>query len=122
MSAFFVGNNSISKLANEIIKYRKDMGSDAKGLALKLYDMNFEALEARYSEQSLGMMEKFEYDDGAFFDGEAQFYKSLQCYLYQCNEGDVDESKLYKEIEKVCNALAHIIAGRWADKQGAKWE
>jgi hypothetical protein len=39
-----------------------------------------------------------------------QLYKSIQSYLYQCNEGDVDEFPLYKTLNGYLVKLAcHIV-------------
>jgi hypothetical protein len=51
-----------------------------------------------------------------------QAFKSLHCWLYQCSEGDVPETPLYKAFRDISNHWAqHIVASLPAyDK--ADWE
>lgn len=53
--------------------------------------------------------------------GIAQFYKSLACFIYQCSEGEVPETELYKMLEEAQDKLAYKIAMDWANEQGAEW-
>lgn len=65
--------------------------------------MNVEALRQRYGESS----PEFFWESLECVDLDAaprplrpvQFCKSLQCFLYQCAEGDVPDSDLYKALE-----------------------
>ncbi len=48
-------------------------------------------------------------------------YKSIQSYLYQCNEGDVDQLPLYKALREYKNALASHIVEKMPDYDKAPW-
>lgn len=129
MSAFFVGNQQISKLAYALETRGADLNREAWGklprstktLAQNLYDMNAKALAERYGKAD-DMMTPFEFEDGLIYENDAQFYKSFSCYLYQCAEGDVYESEQYALIRKLCDGLAHNIAMQFASAKGARWE
>ena len=128
MSAFLVSNSTISKLADAIKYFDKkfyEKYSSVRKLARDLYDLNVWALEERYEDPS-DMISEFEYEP-VFFNlreekGLAQFYMSLCCFLYQCTEGKVVDSKLYKELKRVRRDLADKIAIEWSTKCGAEWE
>lgn len=141
MSSFFVGNQQISKLANTLHRVSPRLNGDvasrlppsAEELAFDLYKMNIDALAHRYQDWS-EMVEPFEYNETLGFnvwsDSDAkteerelaQMYQSMMCYLYQCSEGEVGESKLFKDVQHLHSSLAHNIARRFAKENGAKWE
>jgi hypothetical protein len=50
-----------------------------------------------------------------------QLYKSLECFLYQCSEGDVDELPLYKALEKFTDKLAHHMTRGSQAYDKAEW-
>ena len=113
MSAFMVGDQTINRvvtwLTREVStshfeidrlarKYGIDLGSsnwDAK-LAKAMFQLNCDGVNQRYGE---GEAEKFrplnfQYKPEDCFSL-VQFLKSLQCWMYQCCEGDVPQTKLY---------------------------
>ena len=123
MSAFFVGNTSISKIANEIAREENRRGKklEAEEFARTLYDMNVEALVQRYDEKIM-KEQVFAYEPNVRFESKEQFYQSLQRYLYRCSEGTVPESELFKVVKEKSNELAHEFARKAADEAGAEWE
>jgi hypothetical protein len=48
-------------------------------------------------------------------------YKSLQCYLYQCCEGKVPETALYKALQNIANTLARYIVSDLPEYEAANW-
>lgn len=48
-------------------------------------------------------------------------YKAVQCFLYQCAEGDVPESPLYKWVSEFKNLLAGIIIENMPEYEAARW-
>jgi hypothetical protein len=129
MSAFYVGNDAISRLANSLEKdgewlNNKAWGKlprDTKQLADMLYAMNCASLEERYGKHS-DMTVPFEYTEGLEYESDSQFYKSLSCYIYQCSEGKVVDTESFKTVERLSDALAHKIAYDFANAKGARWE
>lgn len=51
----------------------------------------------------------------------AALYKSLTCYLYQCCEGEVPESDLYKAIDNIANTIAKYIVSDLPEYELAVW-
>jgi hypothetical protein len=41
--------------------------------------------------------------------GKVQFFKSLQCFLYQCSEGNVPDRPLFKALQDVEAFLAPTV-------------
>lgn len=130
MSAFLVKNSTLSKLA-EWLRYKEDIEGgffrsfkSDKELAKALYDLNVKALKERYEDYQ-DFVVPFEYTGEVFLDNDkrrAQAYMSLSCFLYQCNEGRVPETELYKKLEEFRIKMAKEIAFDWAEKQKAIWD
>ncbi len=71
----------------------------------KLLDLNIQALTARYGEKEGEIYDEetskcYRYAPG-FFPTKLETIKRLDCFLYQCTEGDVPNDKLFKEVEKL---------------------
>jgi hypothetical protein len=112
MSAFLVEDKTINYVVNwlrrnidqfSLIPHKlKELGFDtsvagwAEKLGQAMFQLNIEAVNARYGS---GQAEKFRQLDYRFEHTEAvslvQVLKSLQCWLYQCTEGDAPETELY---------------------------
>ena len=122
MSAFMVEDKTINRvvtwLKREVAtsrhftldclarEYGVDLTSDNwdEKLAKAMFQLNCDGVNARYGE---GEAEKFRplnftyKPEGDTF--RVQVLKSLQCWLYQCNEGEVPQTKLYRFFEEVEN-------------------
>lgn len=140
MSAFLLTTKSIQNLAESIayllnnkdwlcselktdLKETYSLGFyDSKKIASILWDMNADAIRARYGEVE-EIQEKPSFVDGnnLYNSNKMQFFKSLQCYTYQCCEGKVPERNLYKSLEKLENALAYDIISRMPAYDMAEW-
>jgi hypothetical protein len=70
--------------------------------------MNREAYFQRYYEL-VDPDSAYAWDDRDFTDGE--MWKALQCFLYQCAEGDVDKSDLYRQTELVAGMIERGLTG-----------
>ena len=46
----------------------------------------------------------------------AKLYNVCSCYLYQITEGDVSDSRFYKEFEKWLNKMAEVLARYLVDE------
>jgi hypothetical protein len=88
--------------------------------------MNIDAFRQRYSIKIF--MEDLDHIDldtrnwhplEAF--SEVQFFKSLQCFLYQCCEGNVYERPLYKTLDAIRELLAPSINEDSAEYEAAEW-
>ncbi len=88
---------------------------DKQALVQALLALNMQAVHERYGDKSLATMPgkigmktsdySFQYEDG----GPIRVYKSLGCLIYQCSEGTVPESPLYKFLGEIKSTLAESI-------------
>ena len=134
MSCFIMSGNRIASLAHEIINRNKgDLlvgeGGEAYGierLADAMLAMNIDAFRQRYSIRTvLSDLEYINLDKRKWHPLEAfsevQFFKSLQCFLYQCSEGDVDEKPLYKALADVEATMPADIKRDSPEYEAAEW-
>ena len=115
-------NNRISEVTN------------IKAVYNALSEMNCNALNQRYIHDDKAEPEQlpkdynhFEvagnYKDGAFEIPISyyQLLKSIDCYLYQCSEGNVPESALYKAVEDIRAMFANWIIRNTIAYNAANW-
>ena len=91
-------------------------------LANKLFLLNQEGVKERYpnDKSDFAAIDKFKWDSNQVSD--VQCLKSMQCLCYQACEGNVPEtSKLYKWLEKACNAMALHIVNKMPEYEKAEW-
>ena len=118
-----VGTNhyTLDQLARQ---YGVNLTSDKwdEKLAKAMFQLNCDGVNARYGE---GEAEKFRPLNFTYKpEGDTflvQVLKSLQCWKYQCSEGDVPETKLYQFFEEVEHHLALQIVIRSPEYDKAKW-
>jgi hypothetical protein len=139
MSAFLVEDKTITNIVNWLrreqflfseIPYKlKGLGFDMtrveweERLGLAMFQLNISGVEARYGK---GEAVKFQKMDYHYRPTEsvslAQVLKSLQCWLYQCCEGNVPETKLYKLFDHdVRLYLMSRIIRQLPEYEEAKW-
>ena len=83
-----------------------------------LLRMNREAVNQRYSENE-SVKEAFHFDD--VLVSPSQALKSLRCFLYQCSEGSVPNTELYKVMRSIADFLAMHIIEEMPQYQNAEW-
>jgi len=124
MSAFMVEDTTINRVVTWLTRevttnrftldwlareYDIDLTSDKwdEKLAQAMFQLNCDGVIARYGE---GEAEKFRPLNFTYkpeiYLSLVQVLKSLQCWLYQCSEGDVPETKLYQFFEEVSHHVA----------------
>ena len=95
-------------------------GDSLRKAGRMLRAMNVDAVRTRYRDaDETGMVpeEAFEMEDAEWRDRGGptgnlwQALKSLDCYLYQCVDGDVYDRPLYKALEKMADAMRVAIIG-----------
>ena len=139
MSAFLVEDKTITHivywLSNEKflfseIPYKlKGLGFDMakvgweEKLGLAMFQLNIDGVEARYGK---GEAVKFRKMDYHYRPTElaplAQVLKSLQCWLYQCNEGAVPETELYQLFDDdIRGYLMSKIISLLPEYEEAEW-
>ena len=89
-------------------------------LGTALFEMNDEALSVRYDAEPI--CETFEYrsEDPANINL-CSALKAMECLRYQCSEGKVPETDLYKGLEKVIGDLASVIVNELPEYKKAEW-
>ena len=97
-------------------------------LALTLSSMNVDALNARYNnlENKMVSMDRFmsndfEYSIPVTNREWMQFHKTVDFFLYQCMEGRVPETNMYKWVESVRDAVANMIVRRSDGYEDLDW-
>ena len=87
-------------------------------LAEQMYLLNVQAVDQRYSEQN--EVSAFVYSP--FYPSvRVAAFKSLQCWLYQCTEGTVPETWLYKFMRELEEQLAIKIVMALPSYDEADW-
>ena len=93
-------------------------GSDSLSkLGEALFEMNDEALLVRYDAEPI--CEAFEYRPASV--GLCSALKAMECLRYQCSEGKVPETDLYKGLEKAIGDLASVIVNELPEYEKAEW-
>lgn len=105
---------------NGAVKLRPKVSEQAAIFARQLYEMNLDAISQRYKRGK-------EDDYGYTFtycmpiNNMTVLYKSIGCLMYQCSEGNVPETDLYKKMREIENALAHDIVSNSKEYEKAQW-
>lgn len=93
-------------------------------LGKKMLGLNAKALMSRYDDELSNFIpeiESFKFSDQMPPDI-YQLYKSVQCLIYQCSEGDIPEkSQLYSDLNKLLDQIAHTITTNSEKYENAKW-
>lgn len=150
MSAFMMSNESLAKITayvhRKIVedKYRLDYIQDIRDVCREyekannkvvntgfisdetLYRvlelMNAESLKQRYGD---AIEENISESVPAIpfwgYLNKVEIYKLLNCYTYQCCEGNVPETKLYKAIKQLETDLCHSIVRAMPEYEAAPW-
>jgi hypothetical protein len=105
------------RLSNEL---NLDVHDSPGSLAQAMTALNYRATNERYQEN-----EDFKQDESRFdfvIGDRIQVLKSLRCWLYQCNEGDVPETALYKIMDEYADILAYHIVCDLPEYEKAMWD
>ncbi|MFW6282960.1 MAG: hypothetical protein ACOC1P_02815 [Minisyncoccales bacterium] len=90
-----------------------------KVFAELLYKNNCYALNQRYGDD-LNKFPEFEYKDPKKINI-FQVLKSVQCWLYQCAEGDAEKKPIYKLMQDIEKILLNTIVSGLEGYKEAKW-
>lgn len=99
--------------------YNKD---DCRALAKRMFAMNAMAVNQRYGPGEAKEMhpEPFRYR-AVMPPGRVEAYKALRCFQYQCCEGDVPETELYKALEWLSREWEYEIVTSLPEYEAAPW-
>lgn len=91
-------------------------------IGLRMHVLNRQALDVEYSTASAIFMEDRDiYQFVAQSASPVQTFKSLECWLYQCTQGDIDETPLYTLMEQISLSMSHWIVKASSEYKAAKW-
>lgn len=134
MSAYMVEDSTINNIVatlrqNDSARYLlKRAGydlysdNDCKTLAIRMFVLNKRGVESRYGKGSALEFRPLDFTYRSTAPhGLTAAFKSLQCWLYQCTEGNVPDSMLYRVMDNVKGALACEIVMNTQAYQLAKW-
>ncbi len=129
MSAYIVDKKTIDRIISGILSRRKELSyqkgipeipfdeNDTNTFGQELLGLNKAAVDQRYDENN--NIEKYIFSKQPVTP--VQTLKSLINLLYQCTEGDVTESILYKQLDKLSLVLAYIIVTESVSYDKAEW-
>lgn len=130
MSAFIVKDSTINKIVTWFSgKVAKDgylrnqaiecgVPVEANTLAQAMMDLNYAGVNQRYAESNMSRRVTFY----PVLSTLPAIYKALQCWLYQCMEGDVPEQSLYKFFDDTAKFyLADQIISLVPEYDLAEW-
>jgi len=137
MSAYVVDDSTINKVVSflnakamgydgrhrykvEGYDLRKD--EDCEKLANDMFALNIAAVNWRYGEgtaaqfRPLNFVYRFQIPQPII-----PTLKALECWSYQCAEGDIPDDSLYKAMERVENAMRRAIVDALPEYKRASW-
>ncbi len=138
MSAFIVQDKTINNIVSHIvakmykgnydhafrihlapigISTMKDL-AQRKQLALEMFKLNVYAVNGRYNEINSWEDFEFKHEDVS----RCQVLESIQCWKYQCSEGDAMEKPIFKFIEEVEHCLMRSIIEEMPEYNKANWD
>ena len=145
MSSFIIKDESINKLVNffiscayskeefkpeitrQINKYgydltykEEDKNPDANNLGQRMKVLNKKAWNHAY--KKIGGFNLFKQDLDINEKDLIQILKSLQCFIYQCSEGDIVKDELYLMLRDIERILINYIISHLEEYKKAKWE
>jgi len=100
---------------------------DFHRLAKELYLMNQEAVKQRYNEPDnseyiqIPDCDNIDWTSNGKLD-KYQALKSMQCLRYQCSEGNVPKTKLYKFLELLISHWMDYIINEIPEYKKANWD
>jgi hypothetical protein len=121
MSSFLVNKKTIDRIVDlvKIVSMETaNLPKDKDKLGQLIWILNHRALHQRYNDPIPEEVDyTYEFDDCLLGDR----IDALECWLYQCYEGDVPELLLYKEMAEIKDAAKHLL-GRPRDVDLDNWE
>lgn len=103
-------------------KMNLNEADDYEELGNKLFELNGDAVTQRYPEDHSDYVQvhRFKWVDQPVKT--IQFLKSVQCLIYQCSEGDVPETELYKWLTDLENCLKSFVIEQYIPEyHKAEW-
>lgn len=134
MSAFIVQDKTINRVATYLVSDREaawvkkqlqekcGINESLDLIGIAMFNLNVAAVNGRYGADQAGQFRPLNYCAGYQLASRVQVLKSLRCWLYQCTEGTVPETDLYKIMEEYAKQLAYEIIARLPEYASAEWD
>jgi hypothetical protein len=91
-------------------------------LGQRMYELNIQAVIDRYGEEDRRRFIHNAYHYAPVHGSRIQVLKSLQCWLYQCAEGETTEDPLYQFFDRVIERrLTNSIIRALPEYEQAEW-
>jgi hypothetical protein len=102
--------------------YYPELDGDPDQIGSKLWNLNVRAVAERYGEKYdlCKQLRLYKYRAPGYID-RLQQIKSIRCLLYQLSEGSVPKTKLYQELEDLCNQLMLAYISTLPEYDQAEW-
>ena len=117
-------NHEFKNQTSILDRYGYKTSEDFDRLAIELYKMNREAVKQRYNEADdsdyIKIPEKLNWDGGKI--DKFQALKSMRCLIYQCAEGNVPKTKLFKFLEELIESWTWYIINAMPEYEKARWD
>jgi len=119
MSAFLVSDGTIDRVVKAFSLHYPDHQPDLNEIGRMMVAMNASALNQRYTaaqvREAWGDPDPYAYTYTEHEDDKPSLamLKALHCFTYQCAEGNVPESDLYKRVQAVEDGLEEYVAGAY---------
>ena len=110
----------INKFGYNLEYDENEKNPDANNLGQRMKVLNKKAWNYCYNEK--GDFGLFKHDENINEYNIYQILKSLDCFLYQCLEGDIPKDNLYKTLKNISKILTNHIINNLEDYKKAKWE
>lgn len=108
---------TLAKKGYDLTQHNRD-----KDLAQDLFKLNCNAVNQRYGEGQAKEFRSLVFNFKTIsLVNPLQVYKSLGCLIYQCSEGNIPETNLYKMLEEIQDTLARSIINRLPEYDKAYW-
>jgi hypothetical protein len=102
--------------------YTMGQRADRERLANAMFALNVRAVEERYGEGEAAKFRPLDFAPrGVAPVGLLATYRALQCWLYQCSEGDVEASALFRLMSQLSDRMAHAIVRNMREYQNGDW-
>lgn len=97
-----------------------DIGRETLGKLM--FSLNCDAVNQRYGDNEAQEFRPLDYKFRMeVHTSRIHAFKALQCWSYQCCEGDIEDSELYKVMERVKGCMAEMIVTRLDAYEKANW-
>ena len=131
MSAYIVDRETMDRVVTAIATHDNPPRhpDEITALGRELYALNLRAVLARYpndtKETAPGPCDISDIHDNftprRSNATRVQLFKAMRCFLYQCSEGDVPDSDLFKAVERFADEFGAGIDQDGPEYQAAAW-